>query len=179
MDHDVAWLSTLAQDAEFVGSGVKSHQFWQMIPVAGVKRLVQSPPPFVRFWKRAGCRARQVSGRRQTPVLPSTSLCAMWRRLSAVSPETWRSNCGSKRLGTRSAMAWSKVSQPILPRKPGISWSERNMHVHGCAGAGFSGLWSYQQTSHAYGWLDSRSVVLCSLRPKDPCHQKARIVGMP
>ena len=66
--------STLTHDAEFVRSGEKSSQFWRMFPVAGAKRLVQSLPPSVRFWNRAGSHVRQVSGSRQTPVRPSTAL---------------------------------------------------------------------------------------------------------
>ena len=56
------------QGAEFVRSGRKRLPFWQKTPDAGTKRQVQSLPLSARFWKRAGSRAHQGSGKRQTPA---------------------------------------------------------------------------------------------------------------
>ena len=98
---------TRTQDAEFANSGQKLPLFWRMILVAGMKQRVQSLPPSARFWKRTGCQARQVSGSRQTPALPSMVLCSTRHKLSTVSPDTWRCKCGNK-LVTRSVLAWKK-----------------------------------------------------------------------
>ena len=62
------------------------------------RQRVRSLPPFVRFWKRAGTQARQVSGSRQTPVPPLMALCSTRHNKSSVCPEIWRGRCGNKDL---------------------------------------------------------------------------------
>ena len=73
----------------------------------------------VRFWKRTGNQARQVSGTHQTLVPPLMALCSTGHTSSKVSPETWRGRCGNKLLVTHSVLAWREVSSPISPWMPG------------------------------------------------------------
>ena len=72
----------------------KKVPIWAKDPYSGTKLQVQSLPPFARCWRRAGSRAHQVSGKRQTPA----------------EMQTWNSAAGIR----------SKVPTPTLPRRPGL-----------------------------------------------------------
>ena len=63
-------VSESTQSAEFVRSGGENSPSLAKDPDAGTKRQVQSLPLSDRFWKRAGNRAHQGSGKRQTPAPP-------------------------------------------------------------------------------------------------------------
>ena len=99
----------------------KRPPLWQNTTVGGIKRQVQSLPPFALCWRRAGIRAHQVSGKRQKPVLLWIELCSTSRRSSTVPPRLWKCKCGKERLGIRSVRAWRKVAPPTLPRRPGLN----------------------------------------------------------
>ena len=57
-------------------AGGKRLPLWQKTTEDGSKRQAQSLPPSVQYWKRAGSRAHQVSGKRRKPVLLWMELCS-------------------------------------------------------------------------------------------------------
>ena len=85
---------------------------WQKTTEDGTKRQAQSLPPSVQYWKRAGSRAHQVSGKRQKPVLLWVGLCSR-RRSSKVSPRIWKRKCGKRRRGITTDFAKKARSQLI------------------------------------------------------------------
>ena len=123
----------------------------------------------------AGWKPSTVSGKRQVPTPFLTAHCSTKRRSSTVSLEMWKCKHGKERLGTRSVQVWRKVSLPILPRRPGLSLSEKFslLRVH------WTFLFVEPSTSPlSCGWFLSQSVFLRALRPEDLGHQETRIVGM-
>ena len=85
---------------------------WQKTTEDGTKRQAQSLPPSVQYWKRAGSRAHQVSGKRQKPVLLWVGLCSR-RRSSKVSLRIWKRKCGKRRRGITTDFAKKARSQLI------------------------------------------------------------------
>ena len=75
-------VSMSTQGADFVRSGGRRLSIWQKTPDAGTKLQAQSLPPCARCWRRAGSRAHQGSGKRQT-----RRFCSTRRRSSTVSPK--------------------------------------------------------------------------------------------
>ena len=116
------WITMSTPGAEFVRSGGKRLPLWQKTPDAGTKRQDQCLPLFARFLKRAGSRAHQGSGKRQTPAPPWMALCSTRRRSPTTSPGIWKCKHG------RSGWALAQfghgeryLSSPILPSRPGLN----------------------------------------------------------
>ena len=157
------------QGAKFVRSAGKRLPFWQETPDAGTKLQFQSLPPFARCWSRAGSRAHQVSGRRQ-------SYSGRHFVQHGADHRQFLQGYGNANM-EKSGWAFAQCGygeryHHRLCQEGQVSADERG-EFHGCTCAELSCFWSHQRISLACRWIYSQPTFLCTLRSESLGHQEA------
>ena len=129
-------VSMSIQGAEFVRSEGKRLPLWQQTTDAGTKRQVQPLPPFARCRRRAGSRAHQFSGKRQTAS--ATRDGALFNKAQIIDSvskdmemQTWK-----RAAGHSLSMSMEKGITTDFAKK--ARSTDQRGKFHGCTCAGFS-----------------------------------------